>query len=97
MLKWLNWLDEKQNEMLCNLAYKKRLAGRGPYIIYRCQGCWGAFIERDIVGNVNGFGRDGKKVSGACPRCHKNKWEEALPSTWEYLRFLLLVVFYRGK
>jgi hypothetical protein len=71
-------------------AYKTGLAGRGPWIIYRCQKCWGAFIEIDIIGDGRGHGGDGR-----CPKCQNQKWEKAHLTPFEYVRFFIRIT--RGK
>lgn len=86
MFKWLKYLNEATDKWIQGRAYKKGLAGKGPYILYRCQKCWGCFIEVDIIGP----GR-----TGGCPKCGGNKWEAAWPSFFENIKFVVRIL--RGK
>lgn len=86
MFKWFKKLDEASNKWVQNRAYKKGLAGKGPWILYRCQKCWGCFIESDIIGA-------GKK--GFCPRCGMNRFECAYPSFFENIRSLVRILWGR--
>ena len=79
-------MDEASNLWIQKRAFKKGLAGKGPWIIYRCQKCRGAFIEKDIIGA-------GK--TGLCPVCNTNRFECAFLSFFENIRFVIRIL--RGK
>ena len=82
MFKWLKALDERSNKWIQDRAYKKKLAGKGPWIMYRCQKCWGCWFETDIL--------DG---TGVCPRCNANRFECAFPSFFENLKAIIRILF----
>ena len=86
MFKWLKRINEASDKWIIDRAYSKGLAGKGPWVLYRCQKCWGCFIEVDIIGQ-------GK--TGVCPKCGANRFEIAYPNIFENIKAVFRIL--RGK
>jgi DNA-directed RNA polymerase subunit RPC12/RpoP len=93
MLKELN---KKIDTWWKNRVYEKKLAGRGPYVMYRCTHCRSAFFEIDIIGDEKSYNLKGERVYGGCPRCNRHDYIKAFPlSPLEYIGALIRIL--RGK
>lgn len=94
MLKLWKRFSDWTDRYIQTRAIKTELAGKGPWIIYRCQKCWSCFIETDIIGSgTEGISvRDGNKKMGECPRCGNHKWEMAVLSFFENLKFVFIIL-----
>ena len=97
MFKWWKRFDEWTDKWIIDKIHKTGLAGKGPWIIYRCRKCWGAFFETDIIGSgAEGISvRDGKKKFGFCPKCRDNKWDMAVMTKWERFKFTMIIMLWR--
>jgi len=79
------------------MVFEKKFAGRGPAIMYRCDGCHRLSFDVDILGtSPDGIGLDGKQKRGECPFCGKRDfWEAPKLTGWEYFKASIRVI--RGR